>query len=95
MTACADMDKASPAEAIVIVHVELILIHPFYEGNGRLSRLLATVMALQAGWPLPDFTAWDSDKDDYFSAIQAGLDDYQRLTVLVRQLLDDSAGNEP
>jgi len=35
------------------VHAELLLIHPFREGNGRLARWLAELMALQAGLPLP------------------------------------------
>ena len=29
------------AEALAVVHAELILIHPFREGNGRVARLLA------------------------------------------------------
>jgi len=29
--------------------VELILIHPFREGNGRIARFLSVLMALQAG----------------------------------------------
>ncbi|MGP7734630.1 Fic/DOC family protein [Oceanimonas smirnovii] len=37
-------------------HVEFILIHPFREGNGRVSRLLLNVMALQAGFqPLDSY----------------------------------------
>lgn len=34
------------AQALAEVHVELMLIHPFREGNGRIGRLLATLMAL-------------------------------------------------
>lgn len=30
-------------------HVDFILIHPFREGNGRVSRLLLDVMAIKAG----------------------------------------------
>lgn len=41
------MSEEQLIEAIAITHVELILIHPFREGNGRLSRLLADVMAVQ------------------------------------------------
>ena len=48
-TPCDGMDFAHLAEAIAVVHVELILIHPFREGNGRLARLLADVMAVQGG----------------------------------------------
>lgn len=93
-TPCEGMNEHRLAEAVAIVHVELILIHPFREGNGRLTRLLATVMALQSGWPVLDFTYWDSGKDAYFSAIQAGLDDYEPMTALVRRVLHESAGND-
>ena len=33
----------------------LALFHPFRDGNGRVSRILSTLMALQAGLPLLDF----------------------------------------
>ena len=45
------------AEAIATVHTEYILIHPFREGNGRLGRLIAVLMGLQAGLPVLDFGA--------------------------------------
>jgi len=89
-TPCAGMSEARLAEAIAVVHVELILIHPFREGNGRLSRLLAGIMALQAGWPDLDFSAWDRHTAAYFSAIQAGLDNYQPMQRLVTQVLRES-----
>lgn len=40
---------------IAEVHGELLLIHPFREGNGRLARWVADLMALQASLPLPDY----------------------------------------
>jgi cell filamentation protein len=43
------------AAALAVVHGELILIHPFREGNGRCARLLAMLMGLQAGLPTLDF----------------------------------------
>ena len=43
------LKKDDVARALAEVHVELVLIHPFREGNGRSSRLLAILMALQAG----------------------------------------------
>jgi cell filamentation protein len=41
------------AREMAEVHAELILIHPFRDGNGRLARWLADLMALQAGLPMP------------------------------------------
>ncbi len=54
-------------------HVEFILIHPFREGNGRLSRLILDVMAVKSGYYPMDYSLWDENRDYYFKAIQAGL----------------------
>ena len=89
-TPCTGMSEDQLTEAIAIVHVELILIHPFREGNGRLSRLAANVMALQAGRPQLDYTSWDERKADYFAAIRAGLSDYEPMKGLVRRALREA-----
>lgn len=90
-TPCEGMDEDQLVEAIAVVHVEFILVHPFREGNGRLSRLLAYVMALQAGAPGMDFSCWDAERERYFAAIQAGMaDDYTDMKELVRRALRDA-----
>src|SRR3990172_5370666 len=62
-------------EALAEVHVEFILIHPFREGNGRVGRILSTLMALQGNLPLLDFgPIRGRRKEDYFAAGRAGLD---------------------
>jgi len=66
------LDAQSLATALAECHIEFILIHPFREGNGRLARLLATVMALQAGEPPLNFGLMESDQKGYISAIHAG-----------------------
>jgi cell filamentation protein len=43
------------ARRIAEVHAELLLIHPFREGNGRLARWLADLMAFQANLPAPAY----------------------------------------
>ena len=92
-TPCMGMDEEKLIEALAIVHIEYILVHPFREGNGRLSRLLAVVMALQAGQPLLDFSYIDNNKDKYILAIQAGLDNGQPMKDIFRQVLYDSQQN--
>ena len=92
-TPCVGMADESLVEAIATTHVELVLVHPFREGNGRLSRLLATVMSLQAGKPVLDFSSMDGAKSCYVSAIQAGLTDYGPMIDLFRQVLRDSGKN--
>lgn len=62
-------------QALAEVHVELILVHPFREGNGRVARILATLMASQAGLPFLNFDVIGKGKrEDYFAAVRAGLD---------------------
>ncbi|WP_201286346.1 Fic family protein, partial [Klebsiella pneumoniae] len=68
-----NMSEEQLIEAIAITHVELILIHPFREGNGRLSRLLADVMAVQGGYRPLDYQSWERNKAEYISAIHAGM----------------------
>lgn len=92
-TPCTGMDDEQLITALAIVHIEYILVHPFREGNGRLSRLLATVMALQAGKPLLDFTYMDDNKAEYFSAIQSGLDNAEPMKEVFKRVLHASEQN--
>lgn len=79
-TPCSDMDEEQLITTIAITHVELILIHPFREGNGRLSRLLADVMAVQAGYKPLDYQCREQKKAQYISAIHAGVSmDYEPM----------------
>ena len=62
-------------KALAIVHAELLLIHPFREGNGRVARMLATLMALQAGLPPLDFGyVTGKGKKEYIKAIHAAME---------------------
>ena len=62
-------------KALTVVHTELLLIHPFREGNGRVARMLATLMAIQAGLPPLDFSGIiGRKKEEYIEAIHAGMD---------------------
>jgi len=92
-TPCHFGSRVAVAQALAEVHVELTLIHPFREGNGRLGRLLATLMGLQAGLPLLDFSemaGWR--RDEYFAAVRAGLDrDYQPMTRLFIDVIELSS----
>ena len=58
------------------VHAELLLIHPFREGNGRLARWLSELMILQAGFPMPvyNFTGRSSKSEgaQYLAAVKSG-----------------------
>lgn len=87
-TPCHDMETEAMVEAIAVTPVELILIHPLREGNGRLPRLLADVMAVQPGRDPLDYSAWEANKTDYIDAIQQGLlGNYAPMEYWVAQAL--------
>ena len=88
-TPCHGMDTDPLAEAMAITHVEFILIHPFREGNGRLSRLLADVMAVQSGRGPLDYSAWNAHKAAYIQAIHQGVEmNYAPMKQLFVQALN-------
>lgn len=80
------------ALALAEVHAELILVHPFREGNGRLARLLALLMALQAGQPPLDFSPLSGrGKRDYIAGIHAALGrDYAPLAAIFERVIERS-----
>lgn len=91
-TPCTFEDNKKVVEAIAEVHTELVLIHPFREGNGRVSRVLATLMALQAGLPLLDFSTMNEQKEQYFAAVHAGPDrNYKPMETLFSEVIENSA----
>ena len=91
-TPCTFADRAEVVRALAETHVELVLIHPFRDGNGRVARALSTLMALQAGLPLLDFSLIAGiNKNAYIAAIQAGLDkNYVPMEGLLEEIIEQS-----
>ncbi|WP_319575319.1 Fic family protein [uncultured Desulfobacter sp.] len=44
-------DKKKALQAYVALHVSFVSIHPFFDGNGRMARLVANLPVLKAGLP--------------------------------------------
>jgi cell filamentation protein len=88
-TPCRPCRDDAVAAAMAEVHAELILIHPFRDGNGRLARLLALLMALQAGLPPLDFSPLAGQgRRAYIAAIHAALGrDYGPLTAMFGRVI--------
>lgn len=91
-TPCAFDDPEKVLEALAITHCELVLIHPFREGNGRVSRLLSTLMALQAGLPLLNFSVIKGkQREAYFAAVQTGMGrNYKPMQEIFRRVVQAS-----
>ncbi|MDE2025109.1 MAG: Fic family protein [Patescibacteria group bacterium] len=58
-----------------IVHYELVRIHPFVDGNGRVARALSTLILLAEGYDIRKFFSleeyFDSDAARYYDALQS------------------------
>lgn len=91
-TPCTFDNLEDVLEALAITHCELVLIHPFREGNGRISRLLSSLMALQAGLPLLDFSSIKGKKrEEYFAAVQASMGgDYEPMREIFKRVVQAS-----
>lgn len=92
-TPCPPQRLAEVARRLAIVHAELLLIHPFRDGNGRLGRWLADLMALQAGLPAPAYGfvghGARRQRERYLVAVQQGyLADYDLLADFFREALE-------
>ncbi len=87
-TPCCSFSDQELASALGIVHVELIIIHPFREGNGRVARMLANLMALQAGKDMINYAPIDrtinpAGYDDYIISIHEGFcGNYERIQTI-------------
>lgn len=91
-TPCEFKNREEVAKALAEVHTELLLIHPFREGNGRVARLLSMLMALQAELPILDFSLIsEHKKKEYITAVHAGMDrNYQPMEALFSEIIEKS-----
>jgi Fic family protein len=57
-----------------LAHVRLAAIHPFNDGNGRTSRIVASLVLYRAGYRAPEFTSleewWGRHRADYYAAFE-------------------------
>jgi cell filamentation protein len=88
-TPCRPASDAALALALAEVHAELILVHPFRDGNGRLARLLAVLMALQSGLPPLDFSPMlGQGRRVYIGGIHAAMGrDYRPLAAVFEKII--------
>lgn len=88
-TPCIFESRGEVVAALAVVHTELVLIHPFREGNGRVARLLAILMGLQAGLPFLDFSGLEGPKrEEYFAAVQVGMGrNYRPMEKLFEEII--------
>lgn len=91
-TPCGNNTEVPVARSLAEVHAELILVHPFRDGNGRLARLLSQLMANQVGIRSMDFSPLAGrGKRTYLRAIHAAMSrDYAPLEMLFASAIEQT-----
>lgn len=76
-----------PVTRAAIAHHDFERLHPFFDGNGRVGRLLLNIMLLQDGYP-PALILRDW-RQRYIQALQqASVEEYQAIIDLVGQAVE-------
>ena len=69
-----ELGRMHPLLIVAVFIVNFLEIHPFQDGNGRLSRILTNLMLLQAGYVYVPFSSLESvienSKEDYYLALR-------------------------
>jgi len=61
-------DKIHPVQLAGLVHLKLVTIHPFTDGNGRVSRLMMNFVLYKHGYPMFNITY--EKRAGYYSALE-------------------------
>ncbi len=68
-------DILHPVLKAGIAHYEMARIHPFVDGNGRVSRIVATLILVLGGYDMRRFFSleefYDKDSESYYKALQS------------------------
>lgn len=79
----------NPIELAAIVQHKLAYIHPFFDGNGRVARLIMNLFLMQAGYPL--VILLKNDRKRYYSVLdKADKGHYVPLVQFVAQNVERS-----
>jgi Fic family protein len=69
-----ELGRIHPLMIIAVFTVSFLEIHPFQDGNGRLSRILTTLLLLQAGYVYVPYSSLESvienSKEGYYLALR-------------------------
>jgi len=63
-------NKLHPVELSAEMHIRLVTIHPFVDGNGRTSRLLMNLILLQNGYPIAILKGDSESRLSYYNALE-------------------------
>lgn len=61
-------DRLHPVELAALTHLKFVTIHPFSDGNGRISRLIMNFVLNRKGYPMFDITY--EGRNSYYNALE-------------------------
>lgn len=64
----ADKGVLNPVELAALVHLKFVTIHPFGDGNGRVSRLMMNHVLYRSGYPMMDIEY--RNRRSYYNALE-------------------------
>lgn len=63
-----EKNKLNPVELAALVHLKFVSIHPFTDGNGRISRIMMNFVLYKNGFPMLDISY--SNRASYYTALE-------------------------
>ena len=79
--------KLHVVELAAIIHHKLVFIHPFFDGNGRTSRLAMNIILMQDGFPL--VIVLKNDRKRYYNTLSsAGKGDYKDFVNFIARSVE-------
>lgn len=81
--------KLNTIELAALIHHKFVNIHPFFDGNGRVGRLLMNVVLLRQGYPLS--VVLKNDRKKYYDTLAKADDgDYVSFVRMIAQSVERS-----
>ncbi|MEW5907939.1 MAG: Fic family protein [Patescibacteria group bacterium] len=82
-------NKLHIVEISSLLHHKLVHIHPFFDGNGRTSRIIMNLFLMQSGFPL--VIILKNDRKKYYNVLsQADKGNYKPLVRFIAQAIERS-----
>ncbi|MDR3290599.1 MAG: Fic family protein [Methanobrevibacter sp.] len=90
-----NLHEINPVIISGLTHYELVRIHPFIDGNGRIARVMATLVLYKFGFDLKKFFAlddyYDMDRQSYYNALKSVNQETLDLTQWLEYFTDGVA----
>lgn len=82
-------NKLHPVELAALCHHKLVYIHPFFDGNGRVARLVMNLLLMQKNYPL--VVVLKNDRKKYYQVLaRADKKDFMPFVQFIVQAVERS-----